>query len=759
MIYKFNKFELNTDNYCLLFDSKEIPVEPLVFNLIVFLIENKDKIVSRDEILDNVWQGRVVSDTSINNHIKSARKVLGDDGLKQQVIKTIHSRGYQFIAKADKSTFKPRKFNSKISIILIVLLLLFFSIKHYQNNELIKTVRAIADYQKVSYATFIAQAGRRNELVAMIEERLGKKRKMQFEKYFAFYFEELNEQEKFVFDQIRAMTDTGLYQNNVKIIEQLNSHPKIYSQIKGTRELQQHLTFWLNKYSSVFTQRQDMCLLYVGVEDGVPYPNEVNQNIKDWLGDQTTDSIDEPIPVSHKSTQQLIAVLPFTNTKPDSDSDYLSFALANQIIGNLDYLDKFTIRPAGSVRKYTNQMFDPIQVGQELKVDYVLNGNYLKENNVIRLNVELIDITSNEILWRKSIEVDYLDTFTLQDLVASQVAKGLNASFTTKNINRKNRDIPNSALAYEYYLRGISYPFSNEGHKLAVEMLEKSIQLDPNYAPSYAHLGNHKRLMEQHGRVVPAGSLDTEWYYKKALGINPELPEALNNLSAFYTETNRLEDALVITRKTLKINPNSADSHFALGYIYRYAGMLDEAIEEMEIALTISPGNTRFRSIISTYLSAGKYKQALQKVYLDKGDYGLGYSGIIAFEQEKYDLARSHFNKVLEIDVNGIWGLISQFYLAFMDNNTSKALDILAKIIDTNIEDAENIYYAADFYALLNKKEQCLDLLEKAINSGYFNYPHISQNSSFIFVQSDPQFIQILKKAKHRHDAFRSKFF
>lgn len=59
--------------------------------------------VSRDEILDKLWQGRVISDTSINNHIKSARKVLGDDGIKQAVIKTIHSRGYQFIAQIDET--------------------------------------------------------------------------------------------------------------------------------------------------------------------------------------------------------------------------------------------------------------------------------------------------------------------------------------------------------------------------------------------------------------------------------------------------------------------------------------------------------------------------------------------------------------------------------------------------------------------------------------------------------------------------------
>ena len=101
VIYKFNTIELDTTSYQLKVDGVEQSVEPQVFNLIVYLIENKDKIISREEILDSIWKDRVVSDSSINNHIKSARKVLQDDGHKQAVIKTVHSRGYQFIAECE----------------------------------------------------------------------------------------------------------------------------------------------------------------------------------------------------------------------------------------------------------------------------------------------------------------------------------------------------------------------------------------------------------------------------------------------------------------------------------------------------------------------------------------------------------------------------------------------------------------------------------------------------------------------------------
>gem|GEM_PF-1100378 len=293
MIHNFNNFLLDTVKFTLTKESERVPVEPQVFNIILYLIEQKDRVVSRAELLDVIWKDKVVSDSSINNHIKTARKVLDDDGIKQSVIKTVHGRGYQFIATitaADDTTVVEQNVNitknfyRKLVYFSVLLLMFVFGFKYYQKVQLHQSVQRIANYQTVTKATFIAQVKRRNELVAMIEGRIGEQREMQFEKYFSYYFKQLNDQERFVFDQIRAMTDNGLYQNNFKILEELNKYPEILRQIKGTKELKQHLIFWINKYDSVFAKRQDMCLLYVGVEDGVPYPSRVNENINAWLG-------------------------------------------------------------------------------------------------------------------------------------------------------------------------------------------------------------------------------------------------------------------------------------------------------------------------------------------------------------------------------------------------------------------------------------------------------------------------------------------
>jgi len=97
LIYQFNQITLDTAQYRLCLREKHISVEPQVFDLLVYLIEQKDRVVTREELLENLWKGKVVTDSALGARLKAARRAVGDSGDKQQVIKTIHGRGYQFV--------------------------------------------------------------------------------------------------------------------------------------------------------------------------------------------------------------------------------------------------------------------------------------------------------------------------------------------------------------------------------------------------------------------------------------------------------------------------------------------------------------------------------------------------------------------------------------------------------------------------------------------------------------------------------------
>jgi TolB-like protein len=99
MIYQFGPFELDLSTVELRVDGKSCSLEPQVFALLALLVENRDRLVSKDEIIEKVWDGRVVSDAAVSSRVKSARQALGDDGQSQRFIRTVHSKGFRFVAE------------------------------------------------------------------------------------------------------------------------------------------------------------------------------------------------------------------------------------------------------------------------------------------------------------------------------------------------------------------------------------------------------------------------------------------------------------------------------------------------------------------------------------------------------------------------------------------------------------------------------------------------------------------------------------
>ena len=104
MAFRFNQITLDPGQYRLSRAGKQIPIEPRAFDLLVYLVENRNRVVTRNELLDNLWKGKVVTDSALGASLKDARKAIGDSGSQQKMIKTVHGRGYQFIAQVSEST-------------------------------------------------------------------------------------------------------------------------------------------------------------------------------------------------------------------------------------------------------------------------------------------------------------------------------------------------------------------------------------------------------------------------------------------------------------------------------------------------------------------------------------------------------------------------------------------------------------------------------------------------------------------------------
>lgn len=609
MIFEFNNYLIDSSNFRLAKDGKEFEIEPLAFDLLVFLIVNKERVVTRDEIFESVWNGRQVLDSTLSNHIKILRAVLNDDGRTQSVIKTIRGRGYQFIADV-----KPE------------------------------------------------------------------------------------------------ITGTD-------------------KPVENAKSVNKHLT---KKF--VFAISFTLVLFF----------------LIDFL--KPTQLVSDP------NKNRIIAVLPLINSNPNKKTDYFGFAITDQIIGRLIYLSNITVRGSSSVRKYVTDQSDPIAIGETLNADYVLTGNYLIAKKRVRFNIELVDVKTGGLVWRESnFEADYQDSFQLQDLVSQKVIEGLASKFNAVNLKELPKDKPTDTLAYEYYLRSIAQPFTTDGNKQAITLLKKSIEIDDSFAPTYSQLGDRIRRYEQFGLLNSEELIKPIEYYKKALSLNKNLLSSLSNLAFYYCETNQLDYAVELANRMVEINPSSADAHFTLGYIYRYAGLIKESIQEMEFAVKIDPTNIRYRSLIASYSGVknfGKISNLL--INYSKSSFTLGWNALLNFRLGNIKEAKVFFGEIVENDPNGLWGLVSTIHLAKINNEKEKGLIAIHKLEQTNVSDSETVYYIAGYYAMLADRERTLNTLKKSVNSGYFNYIFMQKSPYFDFIRNDLEFIAIVDDAKEKSNRFRA---
>ena len=98
MIYSFGAFDLDTDVFELRRAGRAVAIEPQVFGVLAYLVEHRDHVVTKNDLLDSVWGDRFVSESALTSRIKAARRAVGDDGARQRVIKTVRGRGFRFVA-------------------------------------------------------------------------------------------------------------------------------------------------------------------------------------------------------------------------------------------------------------------------------------------------------------------------------------------------------------------------------------------------------------------------------------------------------------------------------------------------------------------------------------------------------------------------------------------------------------------------------------------------------------------------------------
>ena len=186
--------------------------------------------------------------------------------------------------------------------------------------------------------------------------------------------------------------------------------------------------------------------------------------------------------------QRSLAVLPLRNLRQNPKDDFLGFSLADAVITKLDPVSSLIVRPSSAIEKYKGETIDLLKVAAELNVDTLLTGNFIHDGDDLRITYQLIDVKTDKILGRDMIDLKYDKLLIVQDNVTQQIIRGLKLNLSPSEAARIKPGEPVNSLAYEYYLRGVDLVSSHD-FPLAIKMLEKSAEIDPTYALTWAYLG------------------------------------------------------------------------------------------------------------------------------------------------------------------------------------------------------------------------------------------------------------------------------
>ena len=465
---------------------------------------------------------------------------------------------------------------------------------------------------------------------------------------------------------------------------------------------------------------------------------------------------------SRSESKVRLAVLPFRNLGPDKSADFLSRSLADEVIAKLNYISALTVRPSVYVRKYADQEIDPAQVANELKVDILLTGAYVKEGDELRINLQLIDVAAHQALWSESLTLKYEKLMTVQDRVAQAVVRRMSVSLTPAESARLQRGAASNPQAYEYHLHGVDL-YQRDDLTTAREMFEKSVGLDPTYAPSWAYLGAVDTTLASiyfEGREYYDKARQA---YDRALELDPSQIEARIFKANLLTDTGHVEEAMPLLRGVIGTNPNLAQAHWNLAYAYRFGGLLRESISEGERSRQINGEIKADNAVFNAYLYDGQYEKFIQSLP-EREDFAfvIFYRGLGHYYLKQWKEAAAYFDQAYRLDnalMSARIGKAMSHGLAGQPVLGLKQLKgVEDQIIKSGVADAEGVYKIAQAFAALNDRPTALRLLRRSIEGGFFCYPYFTNDTLLDNLRGEAEFAGLMELARRRHEEFKRQF-
>jgi TolB-like protein/Tfp pilus assembly protein PilF len=289
-----------------------------------------------------------------------------------------------------------------------------------------------------------------------------------------------------------------------------------------------------------------------------------------------------------------VAVLPFVNLSGDTEQEYFSDGITEDIITALSKLRWFLVIARNSTFVYKNIAVDINAIGRELGVRYVLEGSVRKAENRVRISAQLVDVKSSAHLWAQSYDRDLTDIFALQDEITQSVTAAIEPKLVAAEGLRSQLRSPKDLSAWDLVMRALTHYWRMTTHEseTAINMLRETVQRYPDYGPAHSLLA-FALLVSGHVGWEPESD-DYEYAAQlahRAVELDTEDPWAHLALGYLAFTERQTEESVGKYMRALDLNPNFSTAYGYLGWALVFDGQSEEAIRYFQQALRMSPND------------------------------------------------------------------------------------------------------------------------------------------------------------------------
>jgi len=471
--------------------------------------------------------------------------------------------------------------------------------------------------------------------------------------------------------------------------------------------------------------------------------------------------------ISKTSTENLLqsvslAILPFQTIGLAEEDKYLGLGFADSLITRLSSIKRIVVRPTGSVLQYAQQERNPLQIGAELDVQFVLDGVLMQIGEDVRITVQGINLASQSSTFGEKFEAKLHDLPRLQDMISEQIAQQILLNMTREERAALSPKYLPNAQAYQSYLKGRFYLSKQTPQNLweAFEQFVSATQLDPNFALAYCGLADVYAHLHLRMSLSPASEhlVKARAWLTKALELDPTIAEAHATLGyfAYFYEWN-WEKAEKEFQKALEISPNDVETHRLYANFLSRKARFREAHEQIQRALELD--SSSFQTIWlkaqicyreKNFELAWKIGEKLIEEYKDEPKlyhvyllFGTSYS-----IRQEHDVAFALLRKAETLSMRSFDGakeLIGTFGAAFARAGKTEEANSCLQKLENLAKENDVAYEFATVYANLGEFDKAFEYLNKLVEKRDWRMVHLKAELDFFVLQDDARFQELLK--------------